>query len=194
VITRNTVLTWLVDLDPVKVEMNIPERFLSQVTTGQQVEFGVAAYPGQRFSGEVYFIAPRLDLVTRTALMKVRIPNPDGKLKAGMVASLDLKLQVREAAILVPEVSLISNGDQYFLFVVGPDQKAVFRSVTVGQRLPRWVEIARGIEEGELVVVEGHQKIGPGMPLQLAPPERAAAYQGLELRPGSTNGAPAATP
>jgi membrane fusion protein, multidrug efflux system len=182
VISRNTVLTWLVDLDPVKVEMNIPERFLSQVRQGQRIGFEVAAYPGRRFEGEVFFVAPRLDLATRTALVKTRVGNPEGLLKAGMVANVELELKLRDAALLVPEVALISNGDAYFLFVAGEGGQAEFRPVTVGQRLPRWVEIREGIEPGELVVVEGHQKIGPGMPLKLAPPEKSAIYRTLGLR------------
>ena len=191
VITRNTLLTSLVDLDPMKVEMGVPERYLGQVQTGQRLEFEVVAYPGRTFEGEIYFIAPQLDLATRTALVKTRIPNPDGLLKAGMVASLELRLKIRESAILIPEVALISNGDQYFVFLVGPEQKAVWREVKIGQRLPRWVEITEGLAAGDTVVVEGHQKIGPGAPLQLAPPEKAAIYQTLELRSVSTNTATA---
>ena len=70
VITRNTVITWLVDLDPMKVEMNVPERYLGETRIGQRIQFDVTAYPGRLFEGEIYFIAPRLDLATRTALVK----------------------------------------------------------------------------------------------------------------------------
>jgi hypothetical protein len=61
--------------------------------------------------------------------------------------------------------------------------------VKVGQRLPRWAEITEGVAAGDTVVVEGHQKIGPGAALQLAPSEKAAIYQTLELRSVSTNAA-----
>lgn len=176
VITRNTPITWLVDLDPVKVEMNMPERFLSQTRPGQRVQFEVAAYPGQKFEGEIYFIAPRLDLDTRTALVKTRIANPDGRLKSGMVASLQLNLVVREAAVLIPEVALIYQSDSAGVFVVNDDQTVTLRSVVAGQRLPRWVEILDGLAAGEWVVVEGHQKIGPGRKVTRAAPERAAIY------------------
>ena len=74
VIGKNTTLTWVVDLDPVKVEVNVPERYLSQVALGQAMEFGVAAFPNDRFKGELYFISPQLDSATRTALVKARIP------------------------------------------------------------------------------------------------------------------------
>lgn len=183
VITRNTTITWLVDLDPMKVEIDIPERYLGQTREGQKVQFQVTAYPERQFEGEIYFIAPRLDEGTRTARVKTRIANPDGALRAGMVANLELKLVIRESAIVAPEAALMSNGDMTFVYVVGPGDVIQLQPVTVGQRLPRWAEITSGLKGGERVVAEGHQKIGPGMKVTLAPPERAAAYQTEELRP-----------
>jgi membrane fusion protein (multidrug efflux system) len=183
VITRNTTITWLVDLDPIKVEIDIPERYLGQTREGQKVQFQVTAYPERQFEGEIYFIAPRLDEGTRTARVKTRIANPDGALRAGMVANLELKLVIRESAIVAPEAALMSNGDMTFVYVVGPGDVVQLQPVTVGQRLPRWAEITSGLKGGERVVAEGHQKIGPGMKVTLAPPARAAAYQTEDLRP-----------
>jgi membrane fusion protein (multidrug efflux system) len=199
VITRNTTITWLVDLDPMKVEVDIPERFLGQTRIGQKVQFQVTAYPERKFEGEIYFIASRLDEGTRTAQVKTRIANPDGALKSGMVANLELKLVIREQAVVVPEAALMSNGDMTFVYLVGPEQVVQLRPVTVGQRLPRWVEVTAGLQGGELVVAEGHQKIGPGMKVTLAPPEKAAVYQNDDLNPappraGPATNAPAAAP
>lgn len=183
VITRNTVITWLVDLDPMKVEMNVPERFLSQVHRNQTVHFRVAAYPERQFAGEIYFIAPRLDELTRTALVKARLLNPDGLLKAGMVANLELVLVLRPEAPCVPEAALMNNGEMTFVFLVGEENTVELRPVSVGQRMPRWVEIMAGLTGGERVIVEGHQKVGPGMKVSLAPPEKAAAYDRNALEP-----------
>jgi membrane fusion protein (multidrug efflux system) len=176
-ITRNTVVTWLVDLDPMKVEMNVPERFLSQTEVGQPVDFGVTAYPDRRFTGEIYFVDSRLDLGTRTALVKTRISNPDGVLRAGMVANLELTLQLREDAVVIPEAALMSNGDNAFVYVVGEEQTVMIRPVETGIRLPRFTEIRSGLEGGEQVIVEGHQKVGPGMKVALAPPEKGSVYR-----------------
>lgn len=183
VITRNTVITWLVDLDTMKVEVNVPERFLGQVRPGQPVRFRVAAYPDREFAGEIYFIAPRLDELTRTALVKARIPNPDGLLKAGMVANLELTLVLRPEAPVVPEAALMSNGDMTFVFLVNAESAVELRPVTVGQRMPRRVEITAGLVGGERVIAEGHQKVGPGMKVTLAPPEKAAIYDTEALYP-----------
>lgn len=176
VITKDTVLTTLVDLDPVKVEVSVPERYLKQLKVGQALEFSVAAFPGQRFKGEVYFISPQINENLRTALVKAQIPNEDHKLLGGMFASLDLTLQVRDSAIVIPEPAIISNGDKFSVFVVDAEGKAQLRPIQVGIRLAGRAEVMKGLNVGELVVVEGVQKIGPGMPVKLAPAEKAAPY------------------
>lgn len=176
VITRNTPLTTLVDLHVVKVEVNIPERYLQQAHLGQSLEFGVAAFPQQTFQGQVYFISPQLDEATRTALVKALIPNPEGRLRAGMFARLDLTLQLREAAIVIPEPALMADGSRFTVFVVTTNQTALLRPVTVGERLAGNAEILTGLAADELVVVEGNQKLRPGAPIRLAPAEAAAPY------------------
>lgn len=171
VITRNTTLTWLVDLDPLKVEVNVPERFLSQVKPGQEIELTVAAMPDKTFQGEVFFISPYVDAETRTALVKAVVPNPDHQLKPGMFAGLNLTLQVRSNAIVVPEaaISQVLEGKRAILMLVDANNTAEMRPVKVGLRIEGGIEITEGLKEGERVIVEGLQKIAPGMPVVLAP-------------------------
>lgn len=179
VISRNSTLTWVVDLDPVKVEMNVPERFLSAVSEGQTIAIEVAAWPGQRFEGRVFFVAPFIDSATRTALVKAEIPNPDMRLKPGMFASLVLNLALRENAIVVPEVAVdtVLPDDRVRLMLVDSESKVQPRVVKVGVRLDGWIEVVDGLEEGEKVIVEGLQKIVPGGPVKLAPPESLVPYR-----------------
>jgi len=176
VISRQSTLTSLVDLETVKVEMNIPERNLGQVAVGQKIRFRVDAYPKESFEGDVYFVSPQLDRATRTALVKARVPNPDGRLRAGMFAKLDLAIRLRDDALVVPEPALLSNGDAFSVFVVTPQTNAVLRPVKVGLRLAGKAEVLSGLTNGEVVVVEGHQKLFPNAPVKLAPAASAAAY------------------
>lgn len=176
VISRQSTLTSLVDLETVKVEMNIPERNLGQVAVGQKIRFRVDAYPKDSFEGDVYFVSPQLDPATRTALVKARVPNPDGRLRAGMFAKLDLAIRLRDDALVVPEPALLSNGDAFSVFVVTPQTNAVLRVVKVGLRLAGKAEVLSGLTNGEVVVVEGHQKLFPNAPVKLAPAASAAAY------------------
>lgn len=179
VITKSTTLTWVIDLDPVKVEFNVPEKFLSQLAIGQSIDVTVAAFPGRKFTGEVFFVSSYVDPNTRTALVKARIPNPKQELKPGMFANLDLTLRVLEAAIVVPEVAInqLLEGGEATLYVVDKENKATLRKVKLGVRTPGFVEVSSGVDAGDMVIVEGLQKIGPGVPVQLAPAEAAKPYQ-----------------
>ncbi len=167
-ITTSTRLTQLVDLDPVKVEVSVPERYLSQLREGQTVEFRVAAFPKETFKGQVYFVSPQLDPGMRTALVKALIPNEDRKLRGGMFANLELTLQLRESALVIPEPAIINNGDITLVFALTPSNTAVMKPVTTGLRLAGKVEILKGLSDGELVVVEGVQKLRPGALVSLA--------------------------
>lgn len=178
VINRNTPLTSIVDLDPVKVEMHVPERFLSRLKQGQSIEIRVATYPGKSFKGTVFFIAPFVDQVMRTALVKAEIPNPDHDLKPGMFANLDLTISLREQALVIPEAAIAQtlDEDRAMVFVVDPSSIAQIRPVKLGVRMPGRVEILSGLEASDKVIVEGVQKVGPGSKVVLAPAQDAAPY------------------
>src|SRR5688572_31657719 len=110
VIGKNTTITWVVDLDRLKAEFSVPERFLGLLRLGQKMEMAVAAYPADKFVGEVYFIGPQVDPATRTALVRAYVSNADQKLKPGMFANLDLNLRVKEDAVTIPEPALMPIG------------------------------------------------------------------------------------
>jgi membrane fusion protein (multidrug efflux system) len=179
VISPNTTLTWLVALDTVNVEFNVPERYLSVCKTKQSIDVKVAAYPEKIFSGSVFFVAPFVETELRTTLVKAAVPNPNDLLKPGMFATLDLTLTIRDKAIVIPEPALFRTLDdeRAMVYVIDEENLAQFRTVTVGERKTKKVEITQGLSEGEMVIVEGTQKIGPGSPVKLAPAEAAAIYQ-----------------
>jgi membrane fusion protein (multidrug efflux system) len=184
VIARNTTLTWLVDLDTIKAEFNVPERFLSQIRVGQLIELTVATYSGQSFPGEVYFISPHVDPVFRTVLVKANVKNQELRLRPGMFANLDLTLKVRDQAVLVPESAITISSDKASLYTIEAGDTAQLKPVTTGLRMGGKVEITAGLSGGELVVVEGTQKLRPGAKVKLAPPEAAQPY----LDSDKTNG------
>jgi len=178
VISKNTTMTWLVDLDPVKVEVGVPERFLSQLAVGQAIDVTVATYPGRKFTGEVFFVGPFVDPATRTALVKARIANPKHELKPGMFANLDLTLKLKESAVVIPESSVIPSGERNVIYVVDENDTAQVRQVKLGIRAAGLVEIVSGLQGGERVVVEGIQKIRPGGKVKAVAPETEAGREG----------------
>lgn len=166
-VDQGTTLTYLISQDPMKAEFRVPERFMGQLEEGQSIEVTVAAYPEETFKGEVYFIDPQVEVQTRTALVKAKLPNPEGKLRRGMFANLDLIVAIRSRALTVPETALIPKGEETYVFVVDQENKAQMKAVKVGVRMAGKAEIVEGLSAGENVVVEGYQKIGPGSPVAI---------------------------
>jgi membrane fusion protein (multidrug efflux system) len=166
-VEQGTTLTHLISQDPMKAEFHVPERSLGQLKVGQSIEVTVAAYPQETFTGQVYFIDPQIDEQTRTALVKARIPNPEGKLRRGMFANLNLIINVRAQALTIPETALIPKGEEVYVFIVDSENKAQMRPVKVGLRMDNKAEILEGLSLGDKVVAEGHQKIGPGSAVKI---------------------------
>jgi len=164
VISKSSILTWLVALDPIKVEFKVPERFLDRLSIGQTIETLVASYGTNRFVGEVYFVAPAVDPVLRTVLVKARIPNKAGLLRPGMFANLNLTLKVDESALMIPESALIrlSDNSAGTVYVVGADETVQVRKVKLGSRIAGKIHVIEGLKAGEKVITEGSQKVGPG--------------------------------
>jgi membrane fusion protein (multidrug efflux system) len=162
-------LSTLVQITPLKVEFNVPERYLGQIDLDQQIDISTVAYPGQRFGGRVYFISPRLDEDTRTVLVKAYIDNEERLLKPGMFANLDLIFRASGDALVIPETAISYRGDEATVVVVNEEDRAEFRSVSVGLRLSGLAEITDGLSVGERVVVEGSQKLSPGTAVIVSP-------------------------
>ena len=168
-ISRGEKVTSLVDLDPMKLEVAVPERFLGKLRSGLKLRVSVAAYPNEMFEAEVYFIAPEVNITTRTALVKARISNPDSKLLPGMFAEISLLLDTRENAVVVPESALMMEQNAVRIFVVAEDNTVELREVKLGYQLPGKAEIVSGLSMGEIVVEKGGQKLRPGAKVEASP-------------------------
>ncbi len=180
IITKNSIISWLIDLDPVKVEFHVPEKFLGQVKTKQQIKVGIEAYPNEDFQGEVFFVSPYVDLTNRTALVKAYIPNKEMKLKPGMFAEMTLTLVVRERSTVIPEMAItqVLTNSQAMVFAVDAAGTEQMRKIKTGVRLIGSIEVLEGLKPGEKVIVEGLQKVVPGAPVRIAPESGASTAAG----------------
>lgn len=149
------------DIGSLKLDFRIPEIYLPRIKTGQPVEVHVDAFPDAAFMGEVYAIEPGIDVVTRSILLRARVPNEDSKLRPGMFARLTLTLDERPNALLIPEQALVPEGNERIVFRV-VDGKAVRQKVIIGQRRAGEVEIREGLNPGDTVVTAGQMKIRDG--------------------------------
>jgi membrane fusion protein (multidrug efflux system) len=163
------VITTLDDVDPIKADFTLPERFLSALAPGQSVRAKARAYPDEIFEGQVSALTPRVDEATRAVTVRALIPNPDFRLSPGMLLSLELVKNRREV-LAIPEGALVPLGTEQFVFVFDPGTETVNRrKVTIGLRVPGFVEVTSGVREGEMVVQEGVTRVIDGT--RLAPRE-----------------------
>lgn len=154
----------LAAIDQLNLDVRVPEVYLPLVRIGQPVSVTVDALPGRTFSGKVYAMEPTVDLATRGALVRARIPNPGGQLKPGMFARVSAVLGNRPEAVVVPEQAILPKGRQRYIYKV-VDGKAILTPIKLGQRTPGQVEVTSGISEGDTIVVDGLLKLRPGAPV-----------------------------
>ncbi|MEM8798593.1 MAG: efflux RND transporter periplasmic adaptor subunit, partial [Pseudomonadota bacterium] len=159
-------MTTLDDISEIRLDFDVPERFLAALEEGQEVAARTAAYPGEIFTGRVAIISTRVDPVTRSFRIRSLIDNTDGRLRPGMFMTVILVSQ-RRMGVAVPEEALIPVGSEQFLFVIDDEMKARRRKVKIGFRLPGRVEILEGVELGERVVTRGGLRLRPDAPVRV---------------------------
>lgn len=159
-------LVTLDDVDPLKVDFELPERYLRFVSPGQIVEVQLDALPGRTFSGEIVAISPRVSPAGRSLSVRARTPNPNGELRPGLFARVSVVVDQRQSAIVVPEQAIVPRGSDLYVFKV-VDGTARLAKVAVGLRAYGQAEIVEGLEEGDLVVTAGQMKIRDGVPVTI---------------------------
>jgi membrane fusion protein (multidrug efflux system) len=176
----------LEDISSVKVDFRLPERYMDMVQAGQSLEVMVDALPGKPFGARVDAIDPQVDSSGRSALLRGRIDNPEGKLKPGMFARVRLILSERDQALMIPEEAIVPQGIRITVWKV-VDGKAVKTDVKTGLRRAAKVEITSGLGAGDQVVTAGQVRLSTdGTPVRIV---HGAAARGMqEAKP---NDAPA---
>jgi membrane fusion protein (multidrug efflux system) len=162
-------LVGLEDIDPIKAEFRVPEKFLPAVQVGQTIEVRVDAFPGEQFPGKVYAIDPRIDIAGRSILIRAEVANDDQRLRPGLFARVTLIFELKKDALSVPETALMPEGSDKFVYKV-VDGKAMKTQVTIGVRREGRVEIVSGLSRGDEVVTAGHLRLKDGAPVAMAAP------------------------
>jgi len=164
----------IIDANPIEVEFSVPEEHLARLAVGNPVQVQVPSYPDERFEGTISYLAPEVSSETHSLHLKARIPNTDDRLRPGQFATVRAILAVHEAATLVPEEAIVSDGAATCVYVVDGG-RALRRQVDLGVRQQNQVEVTSGLGGGETVVVSGQIRLRDGMAVQTA-----ASAQGRE--------------
>jgi len=172
-------------LGQVLVIADVPEASLGEIHVGQPAEIGFPAYPGDVRQGRVDYIFPSLNAPSRTAQVRITLPNPGGRLKSGMFANVTLQ-GTGGMATVVPSEAVIDTGRRQVV-VVKRGGSFVPQEIRIGRDYDRWTEIVAGLRPGEQVVSSGQFLIDSEASLsgflsrlsssQATPPKPAAARE-----------------
>jgi len=164
-VTRGARVATVVRVDPMRVELSVPEQSVSLVKVGQTVRLTVDAYPNETFEARVRFISPSLRSDQRALTVEAVAPNQDGRLKPGLFATASIQQPVGPPATLVPASALETISGTSRVYVVR-DNKVEERIVTTGETVGDLVEITAGIAKGDVVAAEPKGRLTDGMPVK----------------------------
>jgi membrane fusion protein, multidrug efflux system len=174
----------LVIENPLRLWLNIPERFVSDVKPGQEVRVSVGSYLGQPFPGVVTRINPVVDSSSRTFQVEAAVPNDSGKLRPGGFAKAEVITDRNARAIIVPLDAIVRFAGVTKLFVVEGDAKQA-RSIEVatGKEGAGWVELLSPLPDHAKVVTTGQSQLADGTPVLVKAPEAVASKSKQTLTP-----------
>ena len=197
-----SLLTTIVSQDPVYVYFDSDEqsylRYIAQRSdTGARpiqqrpVAVGLANQPGFPYAGTVDFLDNRLDPATGTIRARARIANPHHQFTPGMYARVQLSGTASKDLLMVDDKALLTDQDLRYVYVVGPDNKALRREVKVGRVIGGQRIVESGLQAGDQVVIEGYQKIFyPGAPVTPVPYVSPTAASPTAARSAVAAGSP----
>jgi RND family efflux transporter MFP subunit len=175
-------------IDPIRLYFPISEReyrehsnllrdAMNTPDSGRQATIEMLFADGTVYpqKGTFSFVNRQVDPTTGTILIAANFPNPDRTLRPGQFAVARAAIENIPGALLVPERALVDLQGNYQLGVLGADNKADIRAVKIGPRYNRNVVVTEGLKEGEKVIVEGMQKVRPGMAVNAKPYEEPKA-------------------
>jgi membrane fusion protein (multidrug efflux system) len=165
-VNTTTEIVRIVAMDTVKALVQVVESDLAKLRTGSIADIQVDAYTEEVFQGLVVRVSPTVDPESRTADVEIRVENRDHRLKPGMFARVNLLVQRRDGVLLLSRDSLLtkSGPTRVFLYDSG---KASLRKVNIGLQGEKYLEVLRGLQEGDEVIVAGQYELKDGMPVKV---------------------------
>jgi membrane fusion protein (multidrug efflux system) len=158
---KSAAVVTLMDFTTVRIDVAIPDTEAPFVKRDLPVKVAVDELAGRTFDGAITRYAYALDESTRTMATEIEISNPDLVLRPGMWASVEIELQKKENALLIPAEALVTEKNKNSVFVVR-DNKAQKVSVTTGFDDGVNVEVLKGCGPGDAVIVAGKQSVTDG--------------------------------
>ncbi len=144
------------DLSTVWVMAQVSESDIALIREGQSATVTLKAFPNDPRKGKVALIYPELNLATRTVPVRIALPNPDGVLRTGLYADVVFEAEDAAPVVTIPDSAVIDSGSRRVAFVAKGEGLFEPRDLELGNRGGGLIEIRKGIEDGEEVVVRGN--------------------------------------
>ena len=148
----NTLLFRIAQSDKLRIYVNVPQAYADSVHKGDPTEITVSNLPARSFHGAVARTADSLDPATRTLLVEIHVPNPNGVLMPGMYAQVNLSVGRETPPILIPSTALIVSSDGTRVGVVGQNGRVHLQPIAPGRDYGDRVEVMSGLRAGETIV------------------------------------------
>jgi RND family efflux transporter MFP subunit len=161
--TGSTLLFRIAQTNPLRTYVNVPQVDAPEVRVGQTATLSTADLPDRKFNGVVTRTANALDPASRTLLVEIQVPNPDGKLMPGTYAQVDLNLPRKDPPLLIPSDTLVVRPAGTLVALVDADSKVHFQPVTVGRDLGDRIEVLSGLKVGQRVIVNPNDSVQEGV-------------------------------
>lgn len=171
------------DVSEIKLDFTITETQIARVTQGVELVARTSAYPDRTFTGVIANVDSRVDPATRTVRVRAILPNQDGAIRPGMLMTVDVRSNPRQA-LAIPEIAILDQIDGAYVYRVAAregGQGVELARIQTGQRAGGMAEVLSGLDAGDRVITEGVQSVRPGQSVELgaapAPAEGAAALR-----------------
>ncbi len=165
-ISRGDPVVRLADLSTVEILLDVPERHFPLLTVGDAAPARLDALPGLRLEGKIFALVPQADEEAHSFPVRVRAPNPKGRVGAGMLARVRLSIHALSDALLVPKDAIVRQAEQSVVYLVEGD---VVRAVPVQTGRPNGdrVEVTGDLKANDTVVVRGNERLFPGQKVRV---------------------------
>jgi membrane fusion protein, multidrug efflux system len=155
---ENSIIANLDDIKLLKIDIKLPETYFADIKNGLKVTATTDAYK-ETFSGSITSVSSRVDPTTRSILVQAKINNPDEKLIPGMLLNIRVIFN-EKSSLSVPEEALLIQGEDKFIFKI--ENNIIERTnVQIGRRNQNKIEIISGLNENEVILAEGTNKVRP---------------------------------
>ena len=157
----------VVNQSQVRIKVDIPERYIGQISTGQLALAKVDAFPGVLFRGNVYKISPVIDPYTRSAPVEILVENPKNLLKSGMFAQVNIAVEGSPNATSVSAACILQDEKGRDYVFLAANGKALKRPVTIGIKTMDYVQILSDITAGDEIVNSGLYGLKDGSKIEI---------------------------